>query len=442
MSWHQEIERALAELRADSEEQASDAAAALGWLVGEEGPERLSEGRLQEFLWSVLPSRFLMPIEFQLGVAVALARALDALGLHRYADVCRDPRVEEILRAWERSETAGIEATRRALASSSVEPPDVGDLHWGAVMGSWESRALEELSAALELAVQAGEVRRAGRGSKEARRAFAWEWMQKPRPGFEPMSPYEWVVRERLESWFGRRPTRRRILEPLAELLASPVAPPAALEAVVWRLQWLLREIGSGAALTATGNLSRALVRRAVDELGWRVSDLFEATGEIDVPPLGELHRIGRSMRAIRHSGRKVILTRAGSRWATDGEGLWRALARHLTEGERWEAAVAELGLTVLLTEEHCTASEIASRIAPALVGSGWRERGRRRGTEARIDGRATEAAVWSLVNRVEVLGMVEVGPWDDPWVALTEPGRTTALEAIRARAIAPRISP
>jgi hypothetical protein len=134
MSWHPEIERALAELRADSEDEASDAAAALGWLVGEEGPERLSEGRLQEFLWSVLPSKFLMPLESQLEVATALARALDVLGLPRYAEVCRDPRVEHIL-------------------------------------------------------------------------------------------------------------------EPVAELLVSAVGPPPPVDAVVWRLQWLLREIGSGVAL-------------------------------------------------------------------------------------------------------------------------------------------------------------------------------------------------
>jgi hypothetical protein len=194
MSWHPEIERALAELRADSEEQASDAAAALGWLVREEGPERLSEGRLQEFLWSVLPSKFLMPVDFQVEVAAALARALEVLGLPRYAEVCRDPRVEQILRAWERSDTAGIEATRRAFDSSSVEPPDAGDLRWGTIMGSWESRAMEELSAALELAAQTGEVRRTGRGSKEERRAFAWEWIGSPRPGFEPLSPYERVM--------------------------------------------------------------------------------------------------------------------------------------------------------------------------------------------------------------------------------------------------------
>jgi len=37
---------------------------------------------------------------------------------------------------------------------------------------------------------------------------------------------------------------------------------------------------------------------------------------------------------------------------------------------------------------------------------------------------------------------MVELGSWEERWVALTEPGRVTALEAVRARAIASRTRP
>jgi hypothetical protein len=85
---------------------------------------------------------------------------------------------------------------------------------------------------------------------------------------------------------------------------------------------------------------------------------------------------------------------------------------------------------------------EIANIIASALIESGWRERGWRPGTEARIHGGAAEAAVWALVNKAEVIDVMEVGPWDDRWVALTGAGRATALEAVRARAIAPRSSP
>jgi len=88
------------------------------------------------------------------------------------------------------------------------------------------------------------------------------------------------------------------------------------------------------------------------------------------------------------------------------------------------------------------TMAEVATRIAPALIESGWRGRGRRPGTETAIDGRTVELAVWSLMNKAEVMGMVELGSWEERWVALTEPGRVTALEAVRARAIASRTRP
>jgi hypothetical protein len=68
--------------------------------------------------------------------------------------------------------------------------------------------------------------------------------------------------------------------------------------------------------------------------------------------------------------------------------------------------AVAELALAVLVTKEHASVPEIANGIAPALIESGWRERGWRPGTDARIH------------------------RWG------------TALEALRARAIAPRTGP
>jgi hypothetical protein len=84
MTWHPDIDRALASLRTESEEAAAnDASAALGWLVGEHGPALLNEARLQEFLWYVLPAKFLMPVEDQLGVAEALGRVLDLQAVDR-----------------------------------------------------------------------------------------------------------------------------------------------------------------------------------------------------------------------------------------------------------------------------------------------------------------------------------------------------------------------
>src|SRR2546426_12561739 len=99
MSWDPAIEEALEAIRGESEEAAGDAAAAFGWLIGEQGPEGLSEARLQEFLWSVIPRKFMVPLDDQHGVALALGRAMEILGLPRYAELCRSAQTMEVLRA-------------------------------------------------------------------------------------------------------------------------------------------------------------------------------------------------------------------------------------------------------------------------------------------------------------------------------------------------------
>ena len=48
--WNPQVAQALRTLEHGSPERAGNASAALSWLVGEEGPEALTQASLQEFL--------------------------------------------------------------------------------------------------------------------------------------------------------------------------------------------------------------------------------------------------------------------------------------------------------------------------------------------------------------------------------------------------------
>jgi hypothetical protein len=140
----QEITGALAKLAEQDAEAASDAEAALEWIAWEQRLSLVTQERIQTFCWYELPMKWLTTLDHKVRVAGAVARALDLLGLPRYAAICRSDATRGILGAYEASTEEGKAAFRRAAAASGIQPPDLPEFEWGAAMGPEEASAGEE----------------------------------------------------------------------------------------------------------------------------------------------------------------------------------------------------------------------------------------------------------------------------------------------------------
>ena len=135
----QEITAALARLAAQDGEAADEAGAALEWVVGGQSLSLVTQERIQTFCWYELPVKWLTSLDDKVRVARALARALDLLGLPRYAMICRSDTTHEILNAYETSIEKGKAAFRHAAAASGIQPPDLPGFEWGATTGLQEA---------------------------------------------------------------------------------------------------------------------------------------------------------------------------------------------------------------------------------------------------------------------------------------------------------------
>jgi hypothetical protein len=111
----------------------------LEWLGWEgEGELLLRRYDVQLFVWYTLPRKFLTTLADKRGAADALACTLERLGgrAASYAEVCRAPETDELLRAWEAEDPAAWSRLRELLKNSGLEPPDTELLTWGQVMAT------------------------------------------------------------------------------------------------------------------------------------------------------------------------------------------------------------------------------------------------------------------------------------------------------------------
>src|SRR5258707_5293565 len=115
---------ALETLAREDPAVASDARAALRWLTAGGGLETISQLRLQEFLWHVLPSSWPLSLAGQRAVARALGRLLTLAGLDRYAEACASADTERIIAAYDASSAEGVAAYYVAVEASPATPPD------------------------------------------------------------------------------------------------------------------------------------------------------------------------------------------------------------------------------------------------------------------------------------------------------------------------------
>jgi hypothetical protein len=438
---------ALETLAREDPAVASDARAALRWLTSGGGLEVISQLRLQEFLWHVLPTSWPLSSAGQLAVARALGRLLMLAGLERYANACASQETERIIGAYHQSLADGMISYAEAVEASRVSPPDTDLLAWGSARGAEEQAAYEACAAALELAVAAGELKVGASGWKTKRATLVDRWLMAPTPVSQSESGPEAgtietllgkISAERIDEWAHGHPGERARMarRVVPRLLEPPVLPTEPLPA----LRWLLQHADAGLPLTARHYIAPSVVSEAVVMFGWG-----ELAGkrrqELAVFPLHTLRCLAqREMGAVRRSGCRLVLTRTGRLMADDPGIRWHIGTSALIGPDDgpdpdFTVAVREAALLVItLSGNAVSREELTERLTRLHSAEGWTSRSGRNV----IDAMRFELSV--LGQRLQSLQLLD--PDSAPGeLALTSTGVAAALSALLARALRPRHS-
>lgn len=433
---------ALAKLRVDDPEAVRDAEAALEWLAAGEGLGGLTQERVQTFLWYGLPMKWLTDTEHHRRVVDGLSRAFDLLGLARYSALCRSATTAAILDAYERSDEEGLRAFHEADTASGIRPPDVDELEWGSVMGPRESDGLSSTAEFLELAVASGELVPGARGWKRRQHELVRAHLSSARLDLAGRSWFEVIQEERLETWLEGRhsPTRRRLLEPLADGLRRPAELPAGVDDPVPPLRWLLGELTDGQPLTQTGNLNRALVQVAAGRFGWWDAGLHGLPrSEDELYDLRQVRQLAQRLGLARRSGRRLVLTTSGRTTLNDPERPWRHAAAGLLPADPFALAAGEATLALLLSRDTVPAEALNDAVAHIVDEEGWREQHSGAPPGKHDVSRATHTTT-NLLRALSLLA--RGGDWTDRAYGLTPAARSIAHEALRQRATGPKTIP
>jgi hypothetical protein len=436
---HSEISAALTKLAELDASSAGDAEAALRWIAGEEGLAAITQEGVQTFCWYQLPMKWLDSEDKKLQVVGALADAFDLLQLPRYAAICRSPTTHDILRAYEQRPGLGKAAFRRAAAASGITPPDLPEFRWGAVMGVQEATAWSSTADFLEVAVASGALVPGTRGWKARQQELAHAHLSTARLDLLGQTYAQAILTERAETWVSlrRSETRRRIVASVANRLLHPAQLPAGTAEPLPQLQWLLDQLSVGIGLTVRGNLGQSFVQQNADRFGWALSR--PPRTEDDLYDLCQLRGLAEELGLARQEGRILTLTAKGRRLAADPDQLWRVVAAALLETEdSFSVFAGELFFALLLDVDSLPLSKISARVGRAAGEAGFRDyRTRKPPTDDDVR--------WILhdtINLCRVLGLLSVGAaWNEDSYGLTAIGKSTALEALRARATGPAMS-
>ncbi len=379
------VEEALAEIGRLEPELAGSARAAWDTLTAGEGPESVTQWRVQLFCWDHL-ARWGPDGAARCHVAEALAALLDAMGMERYARIARSDTTQQILTAADSG--AARTLARKAAQRSGIDPPGTELLTWGAVMEPAEAHALEAVADRLEMAIAAGELTPGARGWRDQQAEVTVSVLTTPLPQLGGRSPYDRILDERIGRWVRgpRSTTRTGLLAPLEHRLREPVeagmAAPA--RALLRPLDWLLTEIADGLALTAAGYLPPRTVARALDELGWRDELIGPASREVDAYPVLVLREAATRLGLVRRRGARLLCTPSGRAALADGRALWAAVAGGLVGPEHSALAVAwEVVLAVLEAGDSVPEEDVRALVQAVVTESGWRAAARREPSES-----------------------------------------------------------
>ncbi|MFG1947828.1 hypothetical protein [Nonomuraea sp. NPDC048826] len=378
----------LAELERSEPDLADEARTAVEWLTGGEPLETVTQLDVCEFLWYTLPLKVGGDHE---RLARSLGRLLQLGGLERYAALCTSQTTSRILRTYARDgEDAGTRAYHQALEETGVLPPDVPELQWSMIMGPEELGAHVACSAALELAILAGET--------VDRVALTRRWLTEPRADLGGDSWLHRVQGERLNRWvLGRGPARRKLAQPFEVRLHAPVTPQP--------LPTLHRLLSLAAS---EGTLP---LRLAPSPTALRLRELAE-------------HELG----ALSRDGARLTVTDHGRKLLASPERMWDAVTRLLlARGDEFELSVREAALMLLADGVLMSPAQLREKVAEVVGGEGW---------QAASGPEDVAAALARLVDQLAALDLAFADPLA---VRLTWAGQFAALAALRAHALRPR---
>lgn len=430
---------------------ADTAEAAWRSFAGDAPSDALLQHRLQEFLWYALPRKWLTDLAGHEDIAESLACLLDELDRPEYAEICRSATTHEILTAWDRDDSEGFAAFRRALDRSGVDPPDVAELAWGSIMTIDEALARDHVAARLEHAIAGKRFEPGGRGWRIAQRAAASEALTDPVPN-HPSAPtrLQAVLTARIESWVERDRagrTRWELIRGIEPALLHPVDPPPTASTVVGPMRWLLEHASDdGLPLTDRGNLTQRVVREACAEFDWApLGRGTVAQSQLDIVELLVWDELLREAGLVRRRHRKLLATPRGRDALASDEASWRALAAALAAADGWDGFAQESAMLALLAAEEDEATprgEIDATVVELADAGGWRER--ETGTPPDPD--TVRYSVGPFLRTLKVLDLVDERarpgePLGGTFITFQPGGRETLVEAVRTRATAPHHS-
>lgn len=263
--------------------------------------------------------------------------------------------------------------------------------------------------------------------------------LNEPRPELAGQTFAHVILTERMHAWLETRrsETRHAILSSIANRHLHPIELRADVSDPLPPFRWLLERLAEGIALTQTGNLNRRFVQDAAARFGWDFSR--PPRTEDELYDLHQVRSMAQRLGLASRSGRALVLTAKGRAALADRDALWRSAARGLLDEHSFGAFAGELFLALLVDVDSMPYEELTGTIRRAVAEEGFRETG----TGELPNERDVSMAIHTTMNPARALGiLIEGGTWRDLSCGLTDAGKATALEALRARAAGGRPSP
>ncbi len=370
-----EIERALDTL---DEETATTARPVVESLLGHDDTRvplaTLTQSDVQHFLWQTLPTRWMTEDREHHEIAWALGDFLQAAGLDRYAEICRDPRTHTILSAWHEEPEKGAAAAYAAAQDSGLVPPDTDALAFGEVMGGDEARIHADVTRLLERSIGEGTLDPSARGFRARVGRLVESHLTAPSTSYGGRSPVAVVHEERMGMWVHQLARgRQRPWTSVVPLVVDPVPLPEGVELSVAPAVAVLEAVGEGVTLTSAGYLPAKLAVALDDRFGWSDQMLgARPRSESDLPRLMFLDEHLRDTRLLTRRAKRLTVSAEGRRCLADPARLWSVLTTAAPRQKGFEADALAVGAAVLLTSESVGREELDGEVA-AVLANKWR---------------------------------------------------------------------
>jgi hypothetical protein len=446
-----DVEAALDRFARRNHDLAKDAAHIFETLTRGQGPDAIRQASVQEWLWYVLPTKYLNYEPGYMGRLAGVAADLfDELGLVRYAAICRSEITAAIHEAYDRSESEGLEAMRRAAEASGISPPDIDDFAWGSVMGVEEAMASFAVQDVLESAICSGDVVVGKTGWRGRQREVAAAVLDSDHPDQPGQSWRTAITTDRIQTWVDGASRRSealyRLRSAVANRLLHPIGPPDGVAEAMTPIVGFLTKFGTQQPLTPAGYLNSDIVKELHHAIEWQfqgdwlISPYSNTTPrrELDSHLLHTVRKWLESAGALRKRNKALLRTRQGAAAADDPEAAWELLTRRLATGT-WEEFIAEtVGLELIHHDGVVEESAIFESAAEIADDCGWYMEG----AEETVPPSKwhVESAFRSSSAILGACGLLKTGgSWQNRWLSLTDVGKTTLLAMLRASAAGPK---